>query len=250
MRSTAPPPDRPLFHHLLASQPMRERRGPSTAVAVALHGALVLAALWGTSAVGDEEPDQTAPVIHITIPKSEPLPELPSHADAPTIEQPAIASQELPRGFQTLPPVDIVPPTIEPPGNLRPLDPRDYEGEGIEGGRGEGRKVKADSLSGTGRFTPFTVAPVLRNREEVARALRANYPAVLAQAGVGGTAILWFLIDEEGRVLDAEVKESSGQPMLDRAALDVARIMRFSPALNRDRKVRVWVQLPVEFSTR
>ncbi|MFB6241128.1 MAG: TonB family protein [Gemmatimonadota bacterium] len=46
------------------------------------------------------------------------------------------------------------------------------------------------------------------------------------------------------------VQQSSGYPALDRAAKEVAAEMRFSPAMNRDRKTAVWVQQAIEFEVR
>jgi TonB family protein len=37
---------------------------------------------------------------------------------------------------------------------------------------------------------------------------------------------------------------------LDQAALAVARVMRFSPAMNRDRDVAVWVEIPIIFTAK
>jgi periplasmic protein TonB len=98
-------------------------------------------------------------------------------------------------------------------------------------------------------FTPYTVAPELRNRTEIARALERVYPPTLRDAGIGGRAILWFYIDNRGTVVRAQVKQSSGYPALDDAALKIADLMVFSPALNRDRRVAVWVALPIDFRT-
>jgi len=58
---------------------------------------------------------------------------------------------------------------------------------------------------------------------------------------------VWFFISETGQVLDRRVSESSGQLTLDEAALDVADVFRFSPALNREEIVQVWIQLPITF---
>jgi len=96
-------------------------------------------------------------------------------------------------------------------------------------------------------FTPYTVKPELRNREEVQRALSRHYPRRLREAGVGGTVMVWALIDESGKVARAQLKDRSGIEVLDQAALNVAETMRFSPALNRDQKVRVWIELPLVF---
>lgn len=99
-------------------------------------------------------------------------------------------------------------------------------------------------------FTPYTVAPVLLNRDEVARLLTVRYPPLLRQARIGGAVRVHIFIDEEGRVENAVVAEPSGYPTLDEAALGVAAMMRFSPALNRDRKVPVWISIPVVFEVR
>ena len=96
-------------------------------------------------------------------------------------------------------------------------------------------------------FTPFTVAPTIVNREEVIAAMREAYPPLLRDAGIGGTVLVYFFIDEKGVTSDVRIHESSGHTALDRAALDVARIYRFSPAKNRDEDVPVWVQFPVTF---
>lgn len=115
---------------------------------------------------------------------------------------------------------------------------------------GASRLAEAQTGSDTIRFTPFTVAPEVQNREEVARALVAEYPPVLREAGIGGTALLYFYIDEEGRVRELRIHESSGFAPLDQAALRVGAAFRFSPAMNREERVPVWIQIPVTFTTR
>ncbi len=99
-------------------------------------------------------------------------------------------------------------------------------------------------------FTPFTVAPEVRNREEVGRILQREYPSSLRDAGIGGTVVMHFFIDEEGEVQNVVVQESSGHASLDAAAERVAMQFEFSPALNRDQRVPVWIQLPITFQSR
>jgi protein TonB len=99
-------------------------------------------------------------------------------------------------------------------------------------------------------FTPYTVRPDYTNGAEVMRALEREYPPLLRDAGIGGTTIVWFFIDEQGVVQNQQVQESSGHTALDDAALRVAPVFKFTPALNRDKAVPVWVQLPITFTTR
>lgn len=108
-------------------------------------------------------------------------------------------------------------------------------------------KEKVAAAEDAPRFTPFTVAPEILNREEIITALSREYPPVLRDAGVGGIVKVYFYIDDMGVVRNTRVHESSGFEQLDEAAIKVANLYRFSPALNRDQKVPVWVSFPVSF---
>lgn len=96
-------------------------------------------------------------------------------------------------------------------------------------------------------FTPFTLEPRILNAADVVRAMRREYPTVLRDAGIGGTVRVNFFVDEDGGILDTRVEESSGYAALDDAALTVAGVIRFSPAMNRDRRVAVRVTFPIVF---
>ncbi len=108
----------------------------------------------------------------------------------------------------------------------------------------------ATDLSAAPTFTPFTVAPDILNRSEVVRAMEREYPPLLRDAGIGGTVRVYFFIDENGQVQDTRIDVSSGHSALDDAALTVASVYRFSPALNRDKKVPVWVSFQITFQVR
>ena len=72
----------------------------------------------------------------------------------------------------------------------------------------------------------------------------------MRDAGIGGTAQIWFFIDEEGTVQRTQIAESSGHKALDDAALLVAEGIQFTPALNQEKPVPVWISLPITFTTR
>ena len=46
------------------------------------------------------------------------------------------------------------------------------------------------------------------------------------------------------------MESSSGYRQFDEAALDVADVMRFTPAMNRDQAVAVWVVFSITFESR
>ncbi len=106
------------------------------------------------------------------------------------------------------------------------------------------------SLADAPTFTPYTVRPDLVNEREVQRALEREYPPILKDAGIGGTTNVHFFIDTEGVVQRALVAQASGHEALDEAALRVARVFRFTPALNEDEVVPVWIAIPITFQTR
>ena len=108
----------------------------------------------------------------------------------------------------------------------------------------------ANDIAAAPVFTPMTVRPEIRNRPEVQAALMREYPAILRDAGIEGTVVVWFFISEEGVVRDSRVSSSSGQVQFDQAALKVAAVLRFTPALNRDQRVAVWIELPITFQVR
>jgi len=109
---------------------------------------------------------------------------------------------------------------------------------------------QAVDLSSQPAFTPYEVAPVVRNAAHVQRELERQYPSLLRDAGVGGMVLVHFFISEQGVVENTLVAESSGHTQLDDAALRVAQEFEFSPALNRDTPVAVWVQVPIQFQAR
>lgn len=125
-----------------------------------------------------------------------------------------------------------------------------FEDNPIEMLQAPATATTSDDISRAPTFTPFTVEPRLRNHAEVERALQRNYPALLRDAGIGGKALVWFFIDEDGKVLRTQLRESSGYEALDQAAIQVANVMQFSPAKNRDKLVQVWVSIPITFSSK
>jgi protein TonB len=96
-------------------------------------------------------------------------------------------------------------------------------------------------------FTPFTAAPQLLNVAEVMEAMERAYPPELRDQGIGGQVTVWFFIEDDGTVGSTILNESSGHAALDEAAMRIAQVFRFGPALNREERVPVWILLPITF---
>lgn len=235
---------------LIASAPGRRAGATAGAgtVSLILHGAVVGVLAWGIARASSEAVAEEDVTIVELVDEVAPPPEPPpQQQDAP--EPPPEAP---PQGFQTLVVPDVVKPEIPPPSfAFSGLSARDFTGEGIEGGRQRTDSANAErAIDEAPAFTPFTVAPTLKNRDEVARALEREYPPMLRDAGIGGSVNVWLFIDEQGQVQDVRINKSSGFEALDDAALRVGSRMEFTPALNRDEKVVVWVSIPITFQVR
>ena len=243
MTAAAVRPD--LFHHLFATQRSHpdQRDVAASTLSLALHGAAVAALVWASTALAPDKPDPTEPMpIPIVLAAPEAALEtgapsgpgsLPGRAiSLPVPDQPAI-DPRLPIPDAGTEP--WVPPSDAAASRALPGNP--------PAGGGENTETR-------GGFIVSKVPPQLQNAPDVQRALERNYPPLLRDAGVGGRVVLWLLVDENGRVIETDVREGSGQAAFDSAAARVGEIMRFSPGKNREARVKVWVSLPVIFRTR
>jgi protein TonB len=92
------------------------------------------------------------------------------------------------------------------------------------------------------------VRPQILNADEIQKQMVRRYPPHLLDAGIGGTVVLDFLVDESGMPSAWQIVQSSGHPLLDEAALKMASTFRFSPArTRRDQVVPVWTRFPIRF---
>ena len=81
---------------------------------------------------------------------------------------------------------------------------------------------------------------------EVDHLAGATYPAGAQGSGKHATVTIRVLVDENGRVVDAKIRDSGGADF-DIAALDAARRTTFFPATRDDIAGRMWTELSFEF---
>lgn len=99
---------------------------------------------------------------------------------------------------------------------------------------------------------PPVAAPAIKRtapRSDSRRPLsQPEYPPSSRRAGEAGTVILEVYVLENGRVGDARVKQSSGHPRLDEAAMrEVKRSWRLQPGTENGKPVPMWGQFAVTF---
>jgi protein TonB len=73
------------------------------------------------------------------------------------------------------------------------------------------------------------------------------YPEIARKAGVEGRVLVYAQIDEDGTVQRTKVVKSLGPNGCDEAAVNAIRSVRWLPAKQRDRAVKVWIAVPVDF---
>ena len=73
------------------------------------------------------------------------------------------------------------------------------------------------------------------------------YPEIARKAGVEGKVTVHVQIDEKGKVVNTKILKSLGNNGCDEAAVDAIKSVRWKPAMQRDRPVKVWVAIPVVF---
>jgi len=74
-----------------------------------------------------------------------------------------------------------------------------------------------------------------------------EYPEIARKAGVEGTVFIKVLVDAKGNVVDTDVIKSLGNNGCDEAAIKAIKSVKWKPAMQRDKPVKVWVSIPVRF---
>lgn len=77
-----------------------------------------------------------------------------------------------------------------------------------------------------------------------------EYPRIARKRGYQGTVVLEVLVDRNGRVGDLRLFTSSGYSILDRKAMASVKWWLFEPGMKGDKKLDMWVRVPVSFQLR
>ena len=144
------------------------------------------------------------------------------------------------KGFQTIA-VPAQSPTDIPPVDLQQhFDPKDFSGSGVEGGRANGIVVSGNEVY---------AEALVEERPALLSAPPPVYPPLLKQAGIQGRVILRAVIDTTGRVEPTSIViMKSPNPAFDQPTKDWVLKALFRPARLHGRGVRVFINLPVDYS--
>jgi protein TonB len=208
---------RPRFDH----KPLDRSRLVSLGLTLAFHAAAVMGLL------------AMVHVSHVTIPKvltvqinlDKPKPKTDDLPPPPTLVQPTVVTMPMPE----VPPVAPAPViTAAPPVPTKPVSPVSAPGPKAENGQ-----ARED-------FVARLLAQLNHYKQ---------YPRAARQARIQGVVMLHFVMDAQGRVLQADIAKSSGRPILDQEVLALIRRAQPLPALPADFPTRTLdAVVPVEFS--
>jgi len=92
--------------------------------------------------------------------------------------------------------------------------------------------------------TPPPAAEVMPRAESLAQ---PTYPESARKAGIEGTAVVEVTISTDGTVLGCSLAKSSGNGLLDAAAIGAAQTSKYAPGLKDGKPVVMKVKVPFRF---
>ncbi|HUF63092.1 MAG TPA: energy transducer TonB [Verrucomicrobiales bacterium] len=171
---------------------------------------------------------------------------------APVLKE--VFAEAPPEMLDLTPPPDLPEeePEEEPPPEMEeetdPLDVDLFKGLSLEVGLGGGFldealgnfAVEQDSLGDL-----FNMDALDQQPQAVFQA-PPRYPRELQRSRVSGVAIVKFIIDEQGNVVNPEIEKSTDS-RFDEAAVEAVRKWRFKPGTKAGRSVKTTTRIPIEF---
>ncbi len=198
---------------------------------LAIHSAIIAGVVYATlhAAPSDTRVSMDTTVVLLA----------PQQQQKPLDPQPVQLADAL-KGFQTVAVPAQIPTDIPPVDLQQRFDPKDYSGSGIEGGRANGIVVSGSEVY---------AEALVEERPELLSAPPPIYPQLLKQAGIQGRVILHAIVDTTGRVEPASVRIiKSPSQAFNQPTKDWVLKALFRPARLHGRGVRVFINLPVDYS--
>lgn len=76
------------------------------------------------------------------------------------------------------------------------------------------------------------------------------YPPSLLKKGIGGKVLVACVVDDSGQVVSTSIKMSSGQPDLDKAAVNAVGKWKFKPGLKAGKPMKTTCIVPFNFEVK
>jgi protein TonB len=149
--------------------------------------------------------------------------------DSPAVESPPVQRISEPKAA----PMTASTPRTKPT-KVRAERARRTDGRGAAGGA-EGGAAPAAVVTGPRHDAAYLTNPPPR------------YPAAARRQNMQGKVLIYAVVSPAGNCARAEVRKTSGHPILDEAALQAVRSWRFVPASRDGQPVAAGVEIPIVF---
>ena len=266
--------------HLLESQKTdKKRRSVSgTISSVILHVLVIFLAVFATARAGTRKPEKARAekVNFVAMKKDEPPPpkkEEPKPKEPPKPKEqpkpkpptPKLVVPQLPKEAPLAPPkgFKVLAPPVNVPTKLPSIDlskaltnENDFSGKGVAGGSsngvkgGTGKEGDAGKSAGVKAVDEDHVYTESQVEKPVSKigGEAPEYPPALKDAGVEGTVLVQFVVNEKGRYESGTLNViNSSNPGFTAAVKDALPRMKFSAAQIGGKKVQQLVQMPFQF---
>ena len=224
-----------MLDRLLESKANRERSVSGAVASMATHSALIGLAIYATG----EARVQAAPSPQVVRPFYFAPPQPPTG--------PTPASGMATNAFKTRlvfvnPTVSLTLPSIDIP---LPTAGGDFRRDPVGGSTSS----ETGSTASEGSYATFRADQVEKQVSLISGSASPRYPEMLRVAGVEGSVVARFVVDDEGRVEERTVKfVRSDNSLFDEAVRAALGRMRFTPAEIAGKKVRQLVEMPFVFA--
>jgi protein TonB len=218
--------------------PSKAQRPLAIACTAAVYAVLLVPWLLAFNRFDEAKPAASAPLVVTLLPMAAPLPTKAEKSEPAKEEKP-----DEQRTNKKVDRIDTIPPIV--PGLtsafILPTPPQPAPA--------------AQPRAEAPKPTPAPTAP--RQASEAADSWEGRvlarleqfrrYPAGARARGVQGVVYLKFRVDRDGRILSSAIQRSSGEPSLDRAALETLKRAEPLPKIPPDRPDSIELSVPVEF---
>ena len=163
-------------------------------------------------------------------------------------EKPVVASQEKPKHVKVGPPVPVPDDEILEEEDVVIASRRERK-ELISGSDLPDLASDGGFVIDTSDWLPPSPTTYIAHDEppEMIYQHVPTYPRLAKMAGVEGNAWVAALVDKNGNVIRVQIAASSGNDLLDEAALQGAYKNKFKPAIRDGQPISMWVTYQVKF---
>ena len=121
------------------------------------------------------------------------------------------------------------------------IDTLDFMDTDIEGFGDWGAPPPPPSTNNRPKWVQYDQAPTPKKQ------LKPKYPNICRQAGIEGTVVLSFWVDETGAVDQSSIQILQSVPCLDQVCIDAVKKSKWRPARQGRQKVGVPLSMPFNF---